>query len=306
MSFWNEDDRSNHYSAVQGRFTLEVNIDGTFDTVVFVLGGGFWVNTDYLSMMGGWRGDIKAYLKYKNDDEPYQIFSTGVGSERTYSSVPSHALFGDGPEFTRGRTWLPMTHTRLWLESIHMQDILSGKADIMLEPGNWDLRGFGQDYMLSWYWSSLYQQKVTINRPSDAQLVITASKDILQPIISNFKSRGHAMIGLDLVFKPDFDSFWTSIFSQYGNDSAQAKLNSVLAWVSRPSFVHEPHWQSFLCLVILASVNNLNENAMRVHDSDSAEWLGGDGHPLNSRQSDNRERLDRHMHRRHRHRRDRE
>jgi len=266
MFFWDQIDRPNHYSAVQGRFTLEVNINA-YDNEMghnFDISGGFWVNTNILSSFSGWNGDVHVFLKYKNDHMswPRRVHTSVANGQITYSSAPSRVLFGDGPEFTQGRTWLPMIHTRLWLQEIEILDILTGKADIILEAERWVGRINGGNA-----WSILFHQALTINRPSDAQLVITASKDIPQMIISELKYWGHVWIGHDDITKNEFDAFWTSLFSQHGNDTPQAKRASVLAWVSRPSFVDEPRWQAFLCLVILANVSYPNSDLVHHHDS---------------------------------------
>jgi len=212
--------------------------------------GGLWVNR--MVSISGWKGEIRAFLKYKNGQEPHRLRTWQNIWDGVMSSAPSGALFGDRPGFTQGLTWLPMINAHLILRPHDIQDLLTGKADIMLQTGL-SSRYITFDGVPNW--TSFSDHDLTTNNQCNPnQLVIKASKEIPQKLISLLKSFGGVWIEHDRVTKSEFDAFWKNLFLQYGNDSPQAQRASVLAWVSRPSFVNEPQWQACLCLAIAASL----------------------------------------------------
>jgi len=257
---------NNRWSNTLGRFTVDIEGESFYNEefhtsghypdfwIGVVVRGGLWVNSTV--SMGGWKGEIRAYLEYKNGFLNELVTFQNPWHGET-SSAPSGALFGDRPGFDQGLTWLPMIDAHLILKPHNIQDLLTGKADILLETG---LRaGWDSFHGISNWTSFSLHELTTNNQCNPTQFVIKASKDIPQKIISLLKSVGGVMIDLgdhhhDTVTKSEFDAFWKNLFLQYGNDTPQAQRASVLAWVSRPSFVNEPQWQAVLCFAIAASL----------------------------------------------------
>jgi len=251
---------------MQGRFTLEANVDksfGDWNNPLMVLSGGFWVNINHIAFMGKWKGEVTVFLKFKNDQNMHHLHVINeMDAARTLSSAPSGALFGDHPDSTQDLTWLPIFKAYLRPGNHLIHNLLTGKADFVLATGSWIPIGYDK---LSW--ETLSEHTLSFSQRSNDQLVIKGSINIPQIIIRELQSFGHVWIGQKIVTKSEFDAFGTSLFSQHGNDTPQAKRASVLAWVSRPSFVNEPEWQAFLCLAILANVGYPYDSRMHHHDS---------------------------------------
>jgi len=252
---------------MQGRFTLDVIRDSDhFNDMLYDLSGGLWanyMNSRDLTLMRDWRGEVSVEIKYRNGREQDHSRPSTEGGWHT-SGVPQ---VGDSPHSTN-LTWLPMRSTVLYLEPRDIKSLLTGEAVIVLQTGLWGWIHQGQDF--SSHWTPLSEHVLTLSNQyynNYDQLVIRASRDILQMIISELKSFGHVWIGQEDVTKSEFDAFWTSLFSQHGNDTPQARRASVLALVSRPSFVDEPEWQAHLCLAILANPKDPDGNPMHFYDS---------------------------------------
>jgi len=265
MSYWNRSAGASGLPAntqgplMQGRFVLKLlpydthypKSDSSGFSERFDLNGGLWVNK--MVSMGEWRGHVQAYLKYKNGQNPHPLsIQQGAQLHQPFGAPPAD-LFGDPPDFTQDLTWLPMLRAGMWLHTDEIQDLLTGKADIMLQTGVW-----------SWShqqgrsrWTPLSEHVLTINQRANDLLLISASEELLGHILNEIFLQGHVWISGSLVSKSEYQAFIDSLDSHYGDDTLQAVKNRLLKWVSRPSFVKEPLWQAHLCFVLMTILNVL-------------------------------------------------
>jgi hypothetical protein len=257
-----------HWLGMQGRFTLEVNVNTSdiFSDTIDIdieLTGGLWVhnnNSRDLSLMKGWRGDVKVEVENRTVQE----------STTEANRYDDPLVYSDNSLYLNNNmTWFPVATTRLHLWPRDVRNLLTGEAVIVLRTGNFDMIRQGPYFLRTWQWTQLSKHNLNLHSHSNSrdQLVIKAPTDIAQKVAGLLNVYGHVWFDVVWVSKSEFDAFWASVISQHGDHSSQATRASVLAWARRPTSVDEPMWQANFCFAILASLGVTNINHAKFHES---------------------------------------
>jgi hypothetical protein len=136
-----------------------------------------------------------------------------------------------------GAVWYGSINISLGI--LDLDALLTGAVDLVARVGFPD--------------STCVDYVLPIFRPSQHQLVIINSIDLLIKAIMQLKDSGSVRLGGYELSKADFDVFWKAAFSEYGNYLYVNACTSLKQWVARHSFSRDPAWQAVVVFMLLGS-----------------------------------------------------
>ena len=229
----------NEVTSVQGRFKFEVKEMDKLYLYIWV-SGGFWIESGLDKNL---RDQLKSSLFYLKDASEKLV---DLHSQLSYLDPPrgrfseplDGSLFGDSPDFNSRRQleWQPITDYLILIKPDQLNAILTGKLNFIV---------------------SLYTEKhvfnynmVSIVQRSRHQVVIAPPSPV-HAIVETIKTKGKVVLFNTEVLREQFDQFWTSMYSMYGNNTPAATRASVRAWITRLAFPKDPAWQVLICFLIM-------------------------------------------------------